>query len=80
MAYSIHSHISYIIEDNSKRSIRKKKRIRKRSYVEEIEWADFFVVVVVVCLFFLIKIFGNIQLSFMCFQNNSNKRYCLHSM
>ena len=41
MAYSIHGHISYILETNSKRPIRAKK-IRNRNYVEEIECDDFF--------------------------------------
>ena len=41
LQYSIHGHISYILEANSKRPIREKK-IRNKSYVEEIERGDFF--------------------------------------
>ena len=52
MTYSTHGHISYILAANSKRPIRKKKKKTKYSYVEEIEWADFFS--------FLTKIFHNI--------------------
>ena len=53
MEYSIYGYISYILETNLKKRIReKKKRNRKRSYVEEIECADFFS--------FLAKIFLNI--------------------
>ena len=39
MAYSIRGHISYILETNSKRLLR--KEIRDRSSAEEIEWDDF---------------------------------------
>ena len=49
MAYSIHSHISYVLEVNSKRLLGKK--MRNRSYAEEIKWGDFFS--------FLTKIFHN---------------------
>ena len=37
-----------------------------------IEWADFFS--------FLTKIFHNIYLPCLCFENNNNKRHCLSSM
>ena len=40
MTYSIHDYISYILEVNSKRPVREKK-IRNRSYVDEIEWGYF---------------------------------------
>ena len=45
MAYSIHGHVSYILEANSKMSIRQKEKNYKTkySYVEEVERADFFV-------------------------------------
>ena len=49
MDYSIHGHISYILEANSKRPI--SKMVRNSSFVEEIEWGDF--------LSFLTKIFHN---------------------
>ena len=39
MAYSIRGHISYILEANFKRPIMKK--VRNRSFVEEIEGGDF---------------------------------------
>ena len=73
MAYSIQGHISYILEANSKRPIREKKKInRKRSKLfKEIEWAD---------LFSLRPKIFHIQFSSLCFQINSNERSCLHSM
>ena len=42
MSYTIRwaGHISYILDANSKKSIGKKEK--KRSYVEEIEFTDFF--------------------------------------
>ena len=54
MTYSIHGHISYILEVNSKRPIREKTKEveNEKNYVEEIECADFFP--------FLTKIFHNI--------------------
>ena len=65
MAYSIHSHISYILEADSKRLVREKK-MRNISYIEEIEWSDIFS--------FLIKIFHNTLFSSLCFQTNNNKK------
>ena len=73
MAYSVHGHISYILEVNSKRSIwEKKKRNRKQSSAEEIDCVDSF-------FSFLTKIF-HIYYSPLYFQNNDNLRYCLHSI
>ena len=44
MAYLIPNHISYILEANSERLMRKKRIKKRSSYVEEIEWADFFLI------------------------------------
>ena len=55
MAYSIHGHISCILEVNFQRPIRKKRKEieNKVNYVEEIEWLPFFGPSVVSHQFFL---------------------------
>ena len=75
MAYLIHSHISYILEANSKRPIREKKKTNRKqskAVLKKLNRLTFFS--------FLTKIFHNILFSSLCFQNNYDKNHCLHSM
>ena len=62
-----------ILEANSKRPISKERKEigNKVKLVEQVEWTYFFS--------FLTKIFHNIQLPFLYFQNNY-RRHCLLSM
>ena len=69
MAYSMHCHISYILEGNCKSLLEIGNKNWKQSKVmlKKLNGLTFF-------------FFFNILLPSLCFQNNNYKRHCLRSM